>query len=56
MYLAIGTHPDIAFAVGRLATVYDCYHPEHWDVAIRVVRYLKGTRDFHLELGGFNPI
>jgi hypothetical protein len=24
-YLAVGTRPDIAFAVGRLATVLDCY-------------------------------
>ena len=56
MYLAIGTRPDIAFAVGRLATVFDCYRPEHWDAAVRIIRYLKGTRDFHLELGRFNPI
>jgi hypothetical protein len=55
-YLAVGTRPDIAFAVGRLATVLDCYRSEHWDAAIRVVRYLKGTRNLSLELGGTNPI
>jgi hypothetical protein len=55
-YLSIGTRPDIAFAVGRLATVLDCYHPEHWDAAVRVVKYLKGTRLLSLELGGMNPI
>lgn len=55
-YLAVGTRPDIAFAVGRLATVFDCYRPEHWDAAVRVVRYLKGTRLFSLALGGTNPI
>ena len=43
MYLAIGTRPDIAFAVGRLATVFDCYRPEHWDAAVHIVCYLKGT-------------
>lgn len=55
-YLAVATRPDIAFAVGRLATVLDCYQPEHWDAAVRVVRYLKGTRLFSLRLGGTNPI
>ena len=55
-YLAVATRPDISFAVGRLATVLTCYRPEHWDAAIRVVRYLKGTRLFSLELGGTNPI
>jgi hypothetical protein len=55
-YLAVASRPDIAFAVGRLATVLDCYRTDHWDAAIRVVRYLKGTRLFRLELGGFNAI
>jgi hypothetical protein len=55
-YLAVATHPDIAFAVGHLATVLDCYQPEHWDAAIHIVRYLKGTRLFSLDLGGNNPI
>lgn len=55
-YLAVATRPDIAFAVGRLATVLDCYRPDHWNAAIRVVRYLKGTRLFSLELGGTNQI
>jgi hypothetical protein len=52
MYIAIGTRPDIAYAVGRLASVLDCYRPEHWEARIRVVRYLKGTRLLSLELGG----
>ena len=42
-YLAVATRPNIAFAVGRLASVLDCYQPEHWDAAIRVICYLKGT-------------
>ena len=28
-YLMVATHLDIAFAVGRLATVLDCYRHEH---------------------------
>jgi Reverse transcriptase (RNA-dependent DNA polymerase) len=55
-YLAIATWPDIAFAVGRLATVLDCYRLEHWDAAVCVIRYLKGTRLLSLKLGGTNPI
>ena len=55
-YVTVATHPDIAFTVGRLSTVLDCYRPEHWDAAVRVVRYLKGTHLFSLELGGVNPL
>jgi hypothetical protein len=39
------------YAVGRLSSVLDCYRPEHWSAAIRVLRYLKGTRTLHLVLG-----
>ena len=53
-YLAVATRPDIAFTVGRLSSVLDCYRPEHWEAAIRVVRYLKGTRLLSLKLGGNN--
>jgi hypothetical protein len=55
-YLAVTTCPDIAFIVGRLASVLDCYRPHHWDATIRVVCYLKGTCHFTLELSGTNPI
>ena len=52
MHLAVATRPDIAYAVSRLASFLDCYRPEHWDAAIRVLRYLKGTRLYSLTLGG----
>ena len=54
MYLAMGTPPDISFAVAHLCQVLDCYCHAHWNAAIRVVRYLKGTRLLTLTLGG-NP-
>jgi hypothetical protein len=51
MYIANATRPDIVFAVGRLASVMDCYTTKHWKAAIHVLRYLKGTHNFHLCLG-----
>jgi hypothetical protein len=51
MYVAVATRPDIAFAVGRLSSFLDCYTPDHWSAAVRVLRYLKGTRSLSLALG-----
>ena len=56
MYLAVATQPDIAYAVGRLSSFVDCYRPEHWEAAIRVLWYLKGTKDYALTLGGKNVL
>jgi hypothetical protein len=52
MYIAIGTRPDIAYTVQQLCKFLDCYGPAHWEAAKRVVRYLKGTCDIALTLGG----
>lgn len=54
-YIAVATRPDIAYAVGRLASFLDCYRTEHWSAAIRVLRYLKGTRTLSLVLGSDTP-
>jgi hypothetical protein len=51
MYLAVATRPDIAFAVGRLSSFLNCYTPDHWSAAVRVLRYLKGTPSLSLTLG-----
>ena len=56
MYLAIATHPNIAYAVGQLSSFLNCYRPEHWEAAIRVLRYLKGTCTHVLTLGGKTPL
>jgi hypothetical protein len=50
-YLAVATCPDIAFAVGRLAAFLDCYRSEHWQAAIRLLHYVKGTHSLSLVLG-----
>jgi hypothetical protein len=56
MYIAVASRPDISFAVGHLAGFLDAYRFEHWRAAIRVLRYLKGTRELGLVLGGLEPI
>src|SRR5258708_26285366 len=55
-YLAIATCPDISFAIGILASFLDCYRDEHWNAAIRVLCYVKGTHDLSLTLGGSSPL
>ena len=56
MYITIGTRPDIAYAIGCLASFLDCYRPEHWEAAIQVLHYLKGTHTLALKLGSSNPL
>lgn len=48
MYLAVGTRPDIAFAVGRLAQFVEAPTKALWVAVKRVLRYIAGTRDFGL--------
>jgi hypothetical protein len=43
MYAAIGTRPDIAFAVGALSRFLSNPGRLHWNEAKRVLAYLKGT-------------
>jgi len=43
MYLAVGTRPDIAFAVSNLSQFLENPSTKHWKVAKRVLRYLQGT-------------
>ena len=37
------TRPDVAYAVGVLSQFMHSPQEEHWEAALRVVRYLKGT-------------
>jgi Reverse transcriptase (RNA-dependent DNA polymerase) len=54
MWIALGSRPDIQFAVSYLSQFLDCYGQAHYDAAKRVLHYLKGTRDLKLHLGGGN--
>ena len=51
MYAAIGTRPDIAFAVTLLSQYLQNPGHAHWEQAKRVICYLKGTRDCELIFG-----
>ncbi|GBE87024.1 hypothetical protein SCP_1002700 [Sparassis crispa] len=48
MYAAVGTRPDISYAVQTLSKYTACPRPVHWTAAKRVLRYLAGTRDLHI--------
>lgn len=54
-YVAVGSRPNLSFAVQQLSQFLDCYGQAHWDAAKCVVRYLKGTRSLSLSLGGDRP-
>lgn len=45
-YLALGTRPDICFAVSYLSQFNSCYRLVHWNAAKQVLKYLKGTVNF----------
>jgi len=51
MFIANGTRPDISYHVNILAQVANNPGRIHWEAAKRVVRYLKGTRDYKLTWG-----
>jgi hypothetical protein len=48
LYLMIGTHPDIAFVVTKLAQFSANPSQEHFERAKYICRYLVGTRSYSL--------
>ena len=48
MYVAIGTRPDIAYAVTMMSQFNSKFDQSHWQVAKRVLRYLQGTMSYKL--------
>ncbi|KAF0702658.1 hypothetical protein AaE_015796 [Aphanomyces astaci] len=51
-YLVRGTRPDIANAVRELSKFLSCYNKTHWDAALRILKYLKGTSSYGLFIDG----
>ena len=59
MYAAMGTRPDIAFAVQHLSQFSVNPGPAHWTAVKRVFRYLQGTQNLgivYTEEGNNDPI
>ena len=56
MYLAVCTRPDISFATGVLGRFASNPDQSHLDAAIRVLRYIKGTRNYELVFTKGNSI
>ena len=52
LYLMLGTHPDISFAVTKLAQFAANPSQEHYDKAKGICRYLVGTRKYALVYNG----
>ncbi|XP_055309227.1 uncharacterized protein LOC129573075, partial [Sitodiplosis mosellana] len=50
LYLAINTRPDISAAVCILSQKVSAPSKEDWNELKRVLRYLKGTKDYKLYL------
>lgn len=51
MYLSVLTRPDISYAVSYLSQFNNCYTETHWKHAKRILKYLKGTRNYGLCFG-----
>src|SRR5215471_6052514 len=51
MYTAVGTRPDISFAVSTLSQFLENPGQVHWDAVKRVFRYLLGTKGWKLTYG-----
>ena len=52
MYAMVATRIDIAFVVSTVSQFMSKADPPHWMAVKRIMRYLKGTLDFKLCLGG----
>jgi len=51
LYLMLGTHPDIAFAVTKMSQFTANPSEEHLSKALYICRYLVGTADYSLTYG-----
>jgi hypothetical protein len=52
LYLACTSRPDISHSIGVLTRFLENPGKRHWDAALRVLRYLRGTPDLGLTFNG----
>lgn len=55
MWLAKGSRPDVAYAVGQLNQHCNSPTVRHWNSVLRVLRFLKGTADYSIQYGVTGP-
>lgn len=48
LYVAQITRPDISFCVNNVSRFNAKHSIEHWEAALRILKYLKGTSDYVL--------
>jgi transposase InsO family protein len=51
-YAMVGTRPDIAYAISKLSRDLQFPGVDHWNAALQVLRYLKGTSSYGLIFDG----
>ena len=56
MYLYIGTRPDLSFAIQYLSRYQANPGRAHWNAALHVLRYLKGTIDMKITYSANGPL
>ena len=52
LYLALGTRPDIAYAVAKMSQMASNPTKDHVDKALRICAYLNGSRDLKITYDG----
>ena len=53
-YIAIATRPDVSFAISILSLYLDNFNRSDWLRALRVLKYLEGTKDIGITFTGGN--
>ena len=54
IYLATNTRPDICYAVNTVARFMHKPDQQHWEATRKKMRYVAGTADHGITLGGEN--
>nr|GEW23088.1 hypothetical protein [Tanacetum cinerariifolium] len=56
MYAMTSTRPDIAYTVSRLSRFTNNSSRQHWKAITRVLKYLRGTKDYGLSYVGYPSV
>ena len=56
MYVMNCTRPDIAYAVSKLSRYTSNPGPNHWKAIVRVLRYLKYTKNYGLHYSKYPTV